>query len=820
MDYEKLGAFYLGREVTDGDLSPTDRPLLYDSSDLTTHAVIVGMTGSGKTGLGIGLIEEAAIDGVPVLAIDPKGDLGNLALTFPRLRAEDFAPWVDEREAEKAGLDVSAYAAQQADTWRAGLESWGQDEARIERLRAAATVSVYTPGSSAGRPISVLRSFAAPGAAVLEDSDLLSDRLAATATGLLALLGVDPDPLGREHILLSTLLDHAWRRGTDMSIADLIRGVQEPPFRHIGVMDLDTVFPAKDRLKLAMALNALLAAPSFEAWTHGEALDVQDLLYEEDGKPRVSVITISHLSDAERMFFLTLLLSEVVAWTRTQQGTSSLRALVYIDELFGFLPPVAEPPTKRPLLTLLKQARAFGVGLALSTQNPVDLDYKALSNAGSWFIGRLQTERDLKRLVDGLASATGASDTAALTDTIARLPKRTFVLHNVHDARPVTFQTRWVMSYLAGPLSRDQLRRLSRSGGPHDAPQDDRAATGATSTGASHTLTPQHAGTTTVSRDTAAPTVTTPGGLVGPDRPIVPPHVPQLYAAPASGVADTRYFPAVLGVADVHYSSKTHNVEHGARVVRLVEPVEGPVPVAWAEGETSDLDLDDLTRDATAGLPFAELPAITLNEKTVKEWGTLFDRWLRTDGALTLMKDPTTKLVSMPGESERDFRVRCAQAGREARDAAIEKLRAKYRSKGDTIERRILTAQQAVGREQQQLSTRAVDMAGSILGGLLGGRRSVRSTITTAVRKGSTASRDVGDVQRAKERLEAALQEKAALEDELSRELGALQASSVNPEALALETVAIKPTSRDIAVRYLGLVWLPYVHDGTRWMPA
>lgn len=820
MDYEKLGAFYLGREVTEGDLTPTDRPLLYDSSDLTTHAVIVGMTGSGKTGLGIGLIEEAAIDGVPVLAIDPKGDLGNLALTFPHLRAEDFAPWVDEREAGKAGLDVSAYAAQQADAWRAGLESWGQDGARIERLRAAATVSVYTPGSSAGRPVSVLRSFAAPGAAVLEDNDLMSDRLSATATGLLALLGMDPDPLGREHILLSTLLDHAWRRGSDMSIADLIRGVQEPPFRHIGVMDLDTVFPAKDRLKLAMALNALLAAPSFEAWTHGEPLDVQDLLYEKSGKPRVSVITISHLSDAERMFFLTLLLSEVVAWTRTQQGTSSLRALVYIDELFGFLPPVAEPPTKRPLLTLLKQARAFGVGLALSTQNPIDLDYKALSNAGSWFIGRLQTERDVNRLVDGLASSTGATDTAALTGTIARLPKRTFVLHNVHDARPVTFQTRWVMSYLAGPLSRDQLRRLSRSGGSHDASQGDGAAAGTASAGPSEPLPSHDAGSRESSRQTAAPTSPTTGGLAEPDRPIVPPHVPQLYGAPASGAADARYFPAVLGVADVHYSSKTHNVEHGARVVRLVEPVEGPVPVAWAEGETSDLDLDDLSRDVTSGVPFAELPAIALDEKSVKEWGSLFDRWLRTDGALTLLRDPASKLVSRPDESERDFRVRCAQAGREARDASIEKLRARYRSKGDTIERRILTAQQAVGREQQQLSTRAVDMAGSILGGLLGGRKSVRSTITTAVRKGSTASRDMGDVQRAKERLEAALQEKAALEDELSRELGALQASSVNPETLVLETVTVKPTSRDIAVRYLGLVWLPYVHDGTRWVPA
>jgi len=814
VDFEQLGAFYLGREVKPDDLSVTEQPLLYDSSDLTTHAVIVGMTGSGKTGLGVGLIEEAAIDGIPVLAIDPKGDLGNLALTFPRLRAEDFAPWIDQREAEKSGVDAATYAAKQAENWRSGLESWGQGPDRIERLRQAATVSIYTPGSSAGRPISVLRSFAAPGPAIMNDPDLLSDRLSATATGMLALLGQDPDPLGREHILLSTLLDNAWRAGRDMSIADLIRGVQEPPVRQIGVMDLDTVFPAKDRLKLAMALNALLAAPSFESWTRGEPLDVQNLLYESNGKPRVSVITISHLSDAERMFFLTLLLSEVVAWTRTQTGTSSLRAIVYIDELFGFLPPVAEPPTKRPLLTLLKQARAFGVGLALSTQNPIDLDYKALSNAGSWFIGRLQTERDVNRLIDGLRSSTGATDTATLTGTIARLPKRTFVLHNVHDSQPVVFQTRWVMSYLAGPLSRDQLRQLS-SAGIEESPGVDWQTAG---TPGAHD--PAHTNPDYTSSTPAAAISSTSNDGAGGSQPILPPHVTQLYGVPRSEAAGATYFPSILGVADVHYSSKTHNIEHGQRVIRVVEPVEGPVPVVWADGEDGSVEFESLAQRPVPGTAFADMPAISVDAKSVKEWSTLFNRWLRTDGALALFREPGTKLVSRPDESEREFRLRCAHATREARDAGIEKLRARYRSRGDTIDRRILTAQQAVGREQQQLNTRAVDMAGSILGGLLGGRRTVRSTITTAVRKGSTASRDVGDVQRAKERLAAALQEKAALEDELTRELAVLQDSNVHPESLVLETVTIKPTSRDIAVRFLGIVWLPYVQDGARWQPG
>jgi hypothetical protein len=812
VDLEKLGAFYLGREVETGDMTVTDRPLMYDASDLTTHAVIVGMTGSGKTGLGIGLIEEAALDGVPVLAIDPKGDLGNLALTFPQLRGEDFAPWLDLREAEKSGTDAATYAARQAESWRTGLESWGQGPDRIERLRQAATVSVYTPGSSAGRPISVLRSFAAPGAAVIDDADLLSDRLSATATGLLALLGQDPDPLGREHILLSTLLDHAWRAGRDMSVADLIRGVQEPPFRHIGVMDLDTVFPAKDRLRLALSLNTLLAAPSFESWTKGEPLDVQDLLYEKSGKPRVSVITISHLSDAERMFFLTLLLSEVVAWTRTQTGTSSLRAIVYIDELFGFLPPVAEPPTKRPLLTLLKQARAFGVGLALSTQNPIDLDYKALSNAGTWFIGRLQTERDVDRLIEGLTASSGATDTASLSGTIARLPKRTFVMHNVHDSRPTVFQTRWVMSYLAGPLSREQIRRLSADGtapasavptGDVDGAVDVAGVLqGGSRVGESPSTPP-------------APPSTSPGG----DRPILPPHVSQLFKA-VSGLADgARYFPSLLGVADVHYSSKTHGIEEGRRVSRIVDFEEGPVPVSWARGGDSPVSLEGLDEQPHSGVAFTALPSVALDATSVKEWEKLFDRWLRTEGALTLFKDPGTKLVSRPDESEREFRLRCVQAGRESRDASMEKLRARYRTKIETVDRRVMTAQQAVGREQQQFNTRAVDVAGSILGGLLG-RGKMRTAITSAVRKGSTATRDMGDVQRAKERLAAALAEKEALEAELTRELSVLQDGAVSADALVLDMVAIKPTSRDIVVRFLGIVWLPYQQNDGRWLPV
>ena len=424
------------------------------------------MTGSGKTGLGIGLIEEAVIDGIPVLAIDPKGDLANLLLTFPNLTADEFAPWVNQDEARAAGQTPEAFAATEAARWAAGLQEWDQDRQRIGRLKASADFTVYTPGSPMGRPISIVESFAAPPPALLDDPDLLGDRVASAATSVLTLAGIDAEPLrSREHILLSTLFAERWRAGQDLDLASLITAVQQPPMARVGVMELEAFFPSKDRFELAMQLNQLLAAPSFAAWLHGDPLNLDTLLYSPEGKPRVAVVSIAHLDDHERMFFVSLLLGQLVTWMRGQRGTSSLRALVYFDEIFGFLPPVANPPSKAPLLKLLKQARAFGIGLALATQNPVDLDYKALSNCGTWLLGRLQTERDKARMLDGLEGvATGSGegfDRAGLDQLLSSLGKRIFLLHNVHDKRPTLFETRWTLSYLRGPMGRDEIRRLT-----------------------------------------------------------------------------------------------------------------------------------------------------------------------------------------------------------------------------------------------------------------------------------------------------------------------------------------------------------------------
>lgn len=465
-DVDSKHHFYLGREHDLASGETSERPLLYASKDLTTHAVCVGMTGSGKTGLCVSLLEEAAMDGVPAIVIDPKGDLGNLLLAFPNLAPVDFLPWVDKTVAARNGQTPEEFAEQTANLWRDGLAKWGEGPERIARYNDAVERVIFTPGSTAGVPLSVLRDFAAPPKEMRDDAELFRERVASAVSGLLGLLGIDADPVrSREHILLSTILAHEWSKPRSLDVAGLIREIQTPPFDTVGVMDLETFFPEKERTKLAMDINNLLASPSFAGWMEGAPLDVQRLLYSEAGKPRLSIISIAHLDDSQRMFFVTILLNEVLAWMRTQPGTGSLRALVYMDEVFGYFPPVAEPPSKRPMLTLLKQARAFGVGCVLATQNPVDLDYKGLSNCGSWFLGRLQTERDKRRVIEGLEGASAEAgagfDRGAMEATLAALGSRVFLLNNVHEDAHRVFHTRWALSYLAGPLTRDQIRSLT-----------------------------------------------------------------------------------------------------------------------------------------------------------------------------------------------------------------------------------------------------------------------------------------------------------------------------------------------------------------------
>src|SRR5512146_2969608 len=456
--------FYLGRAYDPIKQTVTEKEITYDPADLTTHAVVTGMTGSGKTGLCIDLLEEAALKGIPAIIIDPKGDLTNLLLHFPDLAPQDFQPWIDSDLARRSQKTVEQVASETAETWRNGLGEWGITSERILALKNAAQFAIYTPGSNSGIPVSVLSSLAAPSLSWQDNREILRERISSTVTALLGLVGYeDIDPIrSREHILLSNIFETAWSQGKDVELTELILQTQNPPFDKLGAFPVETFFPAKDRMELAMVLNNILAAPGFETWRDGQALNIGSLLYTDDGRPRHNIFYLAHLSDEERMFFVTLLLSAVETWMRTQSGASSLRALLYMDEIYGYLPPQRNPPSKQPLLRMLKQARAFGLGLLLATQNPVDVDYKALSNAGTWFIGKLQTEQDKNRLLDGLESAAGSISRIVFDKLISSLGKRVFVLHNVHTARPQVFQTRWTMNYLAGPLTRNQIPALNK----------------------------------------------------------------------------------------------------------------------------------------------------------------------------------------------------------------------------------------------------------------------------------------------------------------------------------------------------------------------
>ncbi len=607
MDFEKLGAFYLGKEYDLEKGALLDQLVLYDARDLTTHAVCVGMTGSGKTGLCIDLLEEAAIDRVPALIIDPKGDITNLLLTFQDLRPEDFRPWINVDDARRKGLSEDEFARKQAEQWQKGLADWGQDGARIRMLRETADFAIYTPGSDAGIPVSILQSFAAPALSWDEEAELLRERIQGTVSALLGLVGVDADPVrSREHILLSNIFEHFWRNGEDLDLPKLILAIQTPPIRQLGVFDVDTFYPQKDRFGLAMALNNIIAAPGFQSWLQGQSLDIPGFLSTPEGKPRHSIFYIAHLSDAERMFFVTMLLNQLITWMRGQPGTTSLRALLYMDEIFGFFPPIGEPPSKKPLLTLMKQARAFGVGVTLTTQNPADIDYKGLTNAGTWFIGRLQAERDKERLLDGLEGATAqagqALNRAKMSKMLSALGNRVFLLHNVHEDAPVVFQTRWAMSYLRGPLTRLQVRELQ--GGrkaetvavPQSAPLEARAAAPAGSAGAPAPAAAIAAVAAPATPPSAppVPAPTIPGYTTAP--PVLPEGVQQVYLPLRKGaiaaqaeieqkvggrieVKESRllYIPALLGMGRVHYVKQTQaqSVDEMEEFALLVQPPEG-----------------------------------------------------------------------------------------------------------------------------------------------------------------------------------------------------------------------------------------------------
>jgi hypothetical protein len=790
--FEKLGLFYLGKVADPASQAVTKDFLLYDSKDLVTHAVCVGMTGSGKTGLCIGLLEEAAIDGIPAVIVDPKGDLGNLALLFPGLRPEDFRPWINEDEAAQKGLSPDDYARDQAELWRRGLAEWGQDENRIRILLTAADISIYTPGSNAGLPLSVLKSFDAPPAELIEDTDLFRQRISTTASGLLGLLGVQADPLqSREHILISNLLELAWSAGESLDLPALIQKIQSPPLRRIGVFELDAFYPAPERNKLAMMLNNILAAPGFASWLEGDPLEIGNLLYTPAGKPRLSILSIAHLSDPERMFFVTLLLNQLLGWMRQQPGTSSLRALFYMDEIFGYFPPVAEPPCKRPLLTLLKQARAYGLGLVLTTQNPVDLDYKGLANTGTWFIGRLQTENDKERLLGGLAGVGGNIDLDKVSAQIAALKKRVFLMHNVHESGPVLMNTRWTMSYLRGPLTRQQIKQLMDERKGQAGPAEESAKP--------------------MAKVQPASSATSPGA-----RPLLPAGTSELFlprSLQASGPGRLVYHPAVAALGQAAIFDNRLGLSSSESIGHFFELGEETVGILWDKAAPCRVRADALAPRPEEGATFLPLAsrAAQLLKTAEGDYGDFITRTFE----LGLWKSRMFNEVSRPGESERDFRLRLGQQTREKRDAEVERLRQRYAAKFASLERQLLTAQQRLEREQEQykeqMTHTTISIGATILGSILGRKVSQIGRATTSARSASRAYYQKMDIERARQQVEMARSRQAEMDKQVEEEAARIT-SSLDPSAEVLQPIVLRPKKKDVMVQWSGLLWLPYWH--------
>jgi len=813
--FEKLGSFYLGKEYDLAKKKLLERLVMYDARDLVTHAVCVGMTGSGKTGLCIDLLEEAAIDSVPAIIIDPKGDITNMLLTFPDLRPEDFTPWVNVDDARRKDMSTEQYAKYIAETWQKGLEDWGQGSERIRMLQQSADFRIYTPGSDAGTPISILASLSAPKLIWSDDEELLRDNIQGTVSALLGLVGIEADPIrSREHILLSNIFEHFWRLGVDLDLAKLIKAIQTPPVRQLGVFDVETFFPEKERFELAMLLNNIIAAPSFDLWLQGESLDVSRILHSADGKPRHSIFYIAHLSEQQRMFFVTLLLEQVLTWVRQQSGTTSLRALLYFDEVFGFFPPVANPPSKRPLLTLLKQARAFGFGVVLTTQNPVDLDYKGLTNAGTWFIGKLQTDRDKMRVLDGLESAASQAGSTMnrrqLDQNISALGTRVFLLHNVHADEPVIFQTRWAMSYLRGPLTRIQVKQLMAGVAEEKAP-------------AAPIIEPS------VER---RPETSGPEGYTK-SPPQLSPKLPQVFLPVRMNTVDavsvlTKYIkqkpepvesvlvyePTLLALGTTHFIDYKVRIDKLQKTGLLLNPSKVSAMIRWEEAESIDIDPANLPQQPEADAQFGAVPSELNTPAKFKLYSNDFFDYLYHRNVLKLHCHKIANLYGQPGETEREFKIRVQQVLREKRDAEVEKMRRKYDAELQKLEGKLYREQQELTLDQARYVSHQreeIISAGESIISVLGvfGRRRPTTAFSKAARKRrmtAKAKADVDESVREIARLRKEIQQISVSMEQHVDEINNIWDAKLE----AIQTYTVRPKKCNCTVDMVSLAWTPY----------
>ncbi len=825
-DLDRRGQLYLGKTFDLATQAPGEAVQI-DTRDLTTHAIMLGMTGSGKTGLGIDLIEEALLDGLPTIIVDPKGDMANLVLAFPDAKPSDFEPWVSAEEAAEKGIDTAALAAQVAQRWQSGWAEWGLTPERVRQLRERAAITIFTPGSDAGVPVDILRSVEAPGLDWEDHAEELRARIGGVVSALLAMVGLEADPVqSREHILLSHLFERAWRSGEPFDMPGLIRAIQQPPMSQVGVFELEAFFPQKDRFTLAAALNNLIASPGFEAWRSGQPLEIESLLRAEDGRPRASIFYLAHLSDDERMFFVTLLLGQLSAWLRRQGGTTTLRALLYFDEIFGYCPPHPKnPPSKSLLLGLIKQARAMGLGIALATQNPVDLDYKGLANIGMWFIGRLRTERDKARVLDGLESVASESGSGLERDeleaALSRLPPRVFVLHNVHDAHPIVLQSRWAMSFLRGPLTKQEIRdwRLEVGGW--------RLEVGGRVTEEMEPVS-DVARPKSAIRPSASSLIPAPSSMLS-YPPTLPPDVPQFFLPPTVAVewavrqweeragstaliVDQQlvYAPHWLGAGSVRITDRRRGIDYRHSETRLHEAAAKAALVDWSRARQAQVDQTALQSPPAAGAQFEPLPAGIGNPRAFAALQKDFVDYLYHHVSVAAPYHPLLKITGQPGDKPREFRARCEDAARARRDEEIAALRKSYARQVERVEAKIAREQRELERDVEERHARRREENWALaetVWNFIRGRRPSYALAWAMRRRGNTgrAEREIEESEGELADLEQALAELRKSLEEETAEISQKWVDTLEQ----VEEIRLTPRRADVSVDAFGLAWLP-----------
>jgi len=767
--YEKAGLFYLGKDVDKSSFELTDILTLLKNKNFTTHAAIIGMTGSGKTGLGIGLLEEAAIDNIPSIVIDPKGDMGDMLLTDPKFDPNTFKEWVED-EAKAKGEEPLEYAKKIASMWKEGIESWGQDSSRVERF-SKVDKTIYTPGSSAGVSINILSSLEKPGSEIMDDADNFSQYLTSTVSSLLTLVGIEANPLeSKEFILLSQIIAKAWQSGINLSLESLVGAIMQPSFKKIGVLPLDSFYPQSERFKLANKFNSVIASPSFIGWLSGESLDIQKLLFDKDGKAKVAIFSIAHLSDSQRMFFVTLLLNKIVAWMRRQSGSSRLRALLYMDEIYGYFPPTKNPPSKEPMITLLKQARAYGLGVVLSTQNPVDLDYKGLSNIGTWFIGRLQTKQDISKVIDGLGGKIDSSfSKEEIASLLANLKKRTFFLKSAHLDDIRLFGTRWVLSYLKGPLKKDEIAKLMANKKQQI--------------------------------DTKEPKSISQSSSDYVENIVLNGNIIQRYEPDITG--KKQYFPTIAANVEVQYID-TRRLIDLTKEFNLYLNLENITNCNWDEEEILEEPLNSFPTKAPKGAKFKPLPNFILEDKDLKNCQRELKEHIYSSHKLELYRCKKLRLESKVDESYEDFVVRVKDLLQDKFEEALEKLKDRYKSKFDRLEAQIQKAAMQVQKEEADQTSSLISAGLSIIGALFG--RSTINKIGTAVNKGSRVLKERGDISRAKAKLQELQERLEELKNELEEKIDELE-EKYSIDNYEIDTIFIKPKKSAIDIEEIAILW-------------